>query len=127
MPISHTSERSPTPGRTAIAAPRATLPAPRRSSHWSFLDTLAYPAFVDTLWRLPRGLDQALYDLRQRARVVHNVAAIQEFGVAELLTGEPGRNGDDLRPRRKRPADPRRGIFDRQTLPRLNPQLPRRQ
>src|SRR5215208_5260839 len=117
MPISHTSERSPTPGRTAIAAPRATLPAPRRSSLWSFLDTLAYPAFIDTLWRLPRNPDQAMYNLWQLARLVHDVAAIQEVGIAKLLTGEPGRNGDDLHPGRQRPLHPRRGVFDRQAPP----------
>ena len=71
---------------------------------------------------LPRGPDQAMHNLWQGARVVHDVAAIEEVGVvAELLAGEPGRNGDDVRPRRKRSADPRRGIFDRQALPRLNP------
>src|SRR5215203_198437 len=126
MPISHTSERSPTPGRTAIAAPRATLPAPRCSSLWSFLDTLAYAAFIDTLWRLPRSPDQAMYNLWQRARVVHDVAAIQDVGVAKLLAGEPGRNGDDLHPGRQRPLHPRRGVFDRQALPRLEAELARR-
>src|SRR5829696_7378028 len=126
MPISYTSERSPTPGRTAIAAPRATLPAPRRSSLWSFLDTLAYPAFIDTLWRLPRNPDQAMYNLWQLARLVHDVAAIQEVGIAKLLTGEPGRNGDDLHPGRQRPLHPRRGVFDRQALPRLEVELARR-
>src|SRR5215212_708711 len=123
MPISQTSESSPTPGRTAIAAPRATLPVPHRSSLWSFLDTLAYPAFIDTLWRLPRSPDQAMYNLWQRARVVHDVAAIQKVGVAELLAGEPGRNGDDLHPGRQRPLHPRRGVFDRQALPHLEVEL----
>src|ERR671912_877188 len=82
--------------------------------------------WIALLRRLPHGPDQAMDDLWQRARVVHDVAAIQEAGVvAELLAGEPGRNGDDGRPRRKRPADPRRGVLDSQALPRLNPQLPR--
>src|SRR5215207_3454579 len=119
MPISHTSESSPTPGRTAIAAPRATLPVSRRSSLWSFLDTLAYPAFIYTLWRLPRRPDQAMYNLWQHTRVVHDVAAIQKVGIAKLLTGEPGRNGDDLHPGRQSSLHPRRGVFYRQALPRL--------
>src|SRR5215203_2611124 len=102
------------------------LPVPRRSSLWSFLDTLAYPAFIDTLWRLPRSPDQAMYNLWQRARVVHDVAAIQEVGVAKLLAGEPGRNGDDLHPGRQRPLHPRRGVFDRQALPRLEVEFVRR-
>src|SRR5215216_3090287 len=125
--------------RPARAAPRlagppspprgrhpGSLPAPRRSSLWSFLDTLAYPAFIDTLWRLPRSPDQAMYNLWQRARVVHDVAAIQKVGVAEPLAGESGRNGNDLHPGRQRPLHPRRGVFDRQALPRLEAELARR-
>src|SRR5919112_1404411 len=102
------------------------LPAPRCSRFWPFLYTLAYPAFIDTLWRLPRNPDQAMYNLWQRARVVHDVAAIQEVSVAKLLAGEPGRNGDDLHPGRQRPLHPRRGVFDRQALPRLEVELARR-
>jgi hypothetical protein len=62
----------------------------------SFLDTLAYPAFIDTLWRLPRSPDQAMYNPWQGARVVHDVAAIQEVGVAKLLAGEPVQLGVGL-------------------------------
>src|SRR5215210_2286315 len=125
--------------RPARAAPRlagppspsrgrhpGSLPAPRRSRLLSFLDTLAYPAFIDTLWRLPRSPDQAMYNPWQRARVVHDVAAIQEVGVAKLLAGEPGRNGDDLHLGRQRPLHPCRGVFDRQALPRLEVELARR-
>src|SRR5919112_72644 len=81
--------------RPARAAPRlaeppspsrgrhpGSLPAPRRSRLWSFLDTLAYPAFIDTLWRLPRSPDQAMYYAWQRARVIHDVATIQQIVVA---------------------------------------------
>src|ERR671920_2017756 len=103
-----------------------TLPTPRRSSLWSFLDTLAYPAFIDTLRRLPRSPDQAMYNPWERARVVHDVAAIQEVGVARLLAGEPGRNGDDLHPGGQRPPHPRCGVFDRQALPSLEVELARR-
>src|SRR5215211_4253612 len=102
------------------------LPAPRRSSLLSFLDTLAYLAFIDTLWRPPRNPDQAMYNLWQRARVVHDVAAIQKVGVPKLLAGEPSRNGDDLHPGRQCPLHPRRGVFDRQALPHLEVELARR-
>src|ERR687897_3716339 len=95
------------------------LPTPRCSRFWPFLDTLAYPAFIDILWRLPRSPDQAMYNLWQRARVIHDVAAIREVGVANLLAGEPGRNGDNPHPGRQRPLHPRRGVFDRQALPHL--------
>lgn len=54
------------------------------------------------------------------------MAAIQEIGVAKPLAGEPGRNGDDLHPGRQRPLHPRRGVFDRQALPRLEVELARR-
>src|SRR5919112_5466773 len=67
-----------------------------------------------------------MYNLWQRARIVHDVAAIQEVGVAKLLAGEPGRNGDDLHPGRQRPLYPRRGVFDRQALPSLEVELARR-
>src|SRR5918993_2472486 len=102
------------------------LPAPRCSRFWPFLYTLAYPAFIGTLWRLPRNPDQAMYNLWQRARVVHDMAAIQEVCVAKLLAGEPGRNGDDVHPGRQRPLHPRRGVFYRQALPRLEVELARR-
>src|SRR5215208_1981235 len=113
----------PLPPRGRYPGP---LPAPRRSSLRSFLETLASPAFIDTLWRLPRSPDQAMYNRWQRARVVHDVAAIQKVGVAKLLAGEPGRNGDDLHPGRQCPLHPRRGVFDRQALPHLEVELARR-
>jgi hypothetical protein len=47
----------------------------------------------------PCGLDQAAHDLWQGARVVHDVAAIQEVGVAELPAGKIGGDGDDPRVR----------------------------
>jgi hypothetical protein len=52
------------------------------------------------LGRFPCVLYQAAHDPRQCTRVVHDVAAIQKIGVAELLTGEIGSDGDDLRPSR---------------------------
>src|SRR5215208_1123892 len=73
----------PSPPRGPLSRPHAA-----QVSGPSF-DTLAYPAFIDTMWRLPRNPDQAMYNLWQLARLVHDVAAIQEVGIAKLLTGEP--------------------------------------
>lgn len=71
--------------------------------------------------------DKAAHHCGQRTRVVHDVAAVQEVGVAELLTGEIGGHGDDFRPGRQGGFDSRRGVLDRQALLRPNTQLASRQ
>jgi hypothetical protein len=40
--------------------------------------------------------DQATHHLGQRARIIHDVAAVQEVSVTELLAGEIGGHGDYL-------------------------------
>jgi len=47
---------------------------------------------------------KAAHHCGQGTRVVHDVAAVQEIGVAELLAGEIGGHGDDLCP--QPPAPP---------------------
>ena len=44
--------------------------------------------------------DQATHHRGQRARIIHDVAAVQEVSVTELLAGEIGGHGDYLCPSR---------------------------
>src|SRR5829696_8396391 len=67
--------------------------------------------------------DKVAHHLGQRTRVVHDVAAVQEVSVAELLTGEIGGHGDDLYPSHQRRLNSRRGVLDRQALLWPNTQL----
>src|SRR5215204_281132 len=67
--------------------------------------------------------DKLAHHRGKRTRVIHNVAAVQEVGLAELLAGEIGGHGNYLRSGRERRLDPRRGVLDSQTLLRPDTQL----
>ena len=67
--------------------------------------------------------DELAHHCGQRTRVVHNVAAIQEVGVAELLAGEIGSHSDDFYPGRLRRFDSLRRVLDSQALLRPHTQF----